>query len=107
MTSLPDDGIGVWHGALLASLRVALKPGGVVGVVDHYATAGRDPFESVMAVHRIDIDVVRRDFIAAGLESDGESAVLRNPSDDYSRSVFDTAVAGRTDRFVLRFRKAR
>ena len=30
-----------------------------------------------MAVHRIDPDVVRRDFLAAGFEPDGESDVLR------------------------------
>ena len=93
--------------ALLESLRAALKPGGIVGVVDHYAAAGRDPFESVVAVHRIDAAVVRRDFVAAGFEPDGESSVLRNPHDDYTLSVFDAAVAGRTDRFVLRFRKPR
>jgi predicted methyltransferase len=58
-----------------------------------------------MALHRIDPAVVRRDFVAAGFEPDGESDVLRNPADDHSRSVFDAAVAGRTDRFVLRFRK--
>ena len=91
--------------ALLESLLNALKPGGVVGVVDHYAAAGRDPYESVMAVHRIDPAVVRRDFIAAGFEPAGESDVLRATTDDYALSVFDTAVVGRTDRFVLRFRK--
>ena len=92
---------------LLESLHAALKPGGIVGVVDHYAAAGRDPFESVMAVHRIDPAVVRRDFVAAGFEPDGESDALRNCGDDYSSSVFDAAVVGRTDRFVLRFRKPR
>ncbi|HEY3517619.1 MAG TPA: SAM-dependent methyltransferase, partial [Gammaproteobacteria bacterium] len=91
--------------ALLESVFTALKPGGIVGVVDHYAAAGRDPFESVVAVHRIDPAFVRRDFAAAGFERDGESDVLRNPGDDYSLSVFDPAVVGRTDRFVLRFRK--
>jgi predicted methyltransferase len=91
--------------ALLESLRDALNPGGAVGVVDHCAATGRDPFETAMALHRIDPAVVRRDFVAAGFEPDGESDVLRNPADDHSRSVFDAAVAGRTDRFVLRFRK--
>ena len=91
--------------ALLESLLDALKPGGVVGVVDHYAAAGSDPFESVLAVHRIDRAVVLRDFAAAGFELDGESDVLRAPADDHSLSVFDAAVVGRTDRFVLRFRK--
>ena len=58
-----------------------------------------------MAVHRIDPAVVRRDFVAAGFEPAGESDVLRSTTDDYSLSVFDPTVVGRTDRFVLRFRK--
>jgi predicted methyltransferase len=91
--------------ALLASLKDGLKPGGVVGVVDHVAAARRDPFESALTAHRIDPAVVHRDFIAAGFEPDGESDVLRYPNDDYTVNVFDAAVAGRTDRFVLRFRK--
>jgi predicted methyltransferase len=91
--------------ALLASLLAALKPGGIVGVVDHYAAKGRDPFESALAVHRIDPAVVRRDFVAADFVPDGESDVLRNRTDDYSLSVFDAAVVGRTDRFIMRFRK--
>jgi predicted methyltransferase len=89
--------------ALLESLLTALKPGGIVGVVDHYAAAGSDPFESVQALHRIDPAVVRRDFVGAGFEPYGESDVLRSSGDDYSLSVFDAAVVGRTDRFVLRF----
>jgi predicted methyltransferase len=58
-----------------------------------------------MAVHRIDPDVVRRDFLAAGFERAGESDVLRTATDDHSLSVFDAAVVGRTDRFVSRFRR--
>jgi predicted methyltransferase len=93
--------------ALLASLFAALKANGIVGVVDHFAAAGADPFESVMAAHRIDRAVVQRDFLAAGFEPDGESDVLRTAGDDYARSVFDADLLGRTDRFVLRFRKPR
>jgi len=89
----------------LESLLDALKPGGVVGVVDHHAAAGRDPFESATALHRIDPAVVRRDFVAAGFEPDGKSDVLRNRADDYNLDVFDAAIVDRTDRFVLRFRK--
>jgi predicted methyltransferase len=93
--------------AMLESLFAALKPGGTVGVVDHHAAAGSDPFESVEALHRIDPAIVRRDFAAAAFEPDGESDALRNRADDYRSSVFDAAVVGRTDRFVLRFRKPR
>jgi predicted methyltransferase len=93
--------------AMLESLLVALTPGGTVGVIDHRAAPGSDPFESAEALHRIDPAVVRRDFAAAGFELDGESDVLRNRADDYGSSVFDAAIVGRTDRFVLRFRKPR
>ncbi|HZF29403.1 MAG TPA: hypothetical protein VE907_09815 [Gammaproteobacteria bacterium] len=92
--------------ALLESLYAALAPGGVVGVVDHDAAPGADPHESAHATHRIDAAVVRRDFAAAGFELEAESDALRNPADDRTLSVFDHAVHGRTDRFVMRFRRA-
>jgi predicted methyltransferase len=91
--------------ALLADLYAALKPGGIVGVIDHHAAAGAEVTASVHGQHRIDADVVRRDFAAAGFELEAESDVLRNSADDHSRSVFDPAVVGRTDRFVMRFRR--
>ena len=91
--------------ALLESLLRALKSNGIAGIVDHYAAPQSDPFESVTALHRIDPAVVRRDFATAGFREDGESDVLRNAGDDHGLSVFDPAVAGRTDRLVLRFRK--
>lgn len=92
---------------LLAALFAAVRPGGVVGVVDHYALESADPETSVRALHRIDAAVVRRDFLAAGFELEAESDVLRNTSDDHTRSVFDDAIEGRTDRFVMRFRRPR
>lgn len=91
--------------ALLVSLYNALAPGGIVGVIDHYAAAGTDPRVSAKETHRIDPAVVRADFAAAGFTLDGESDVLRNPADDHTASVFDAGARGRTDRTVLRFRK--
>jgi predicted methyltransferase len=90
---------------LLAKLHRALTAGGIVGVVDHSASPGADPFESSIAAHRIDPVVVRRDFAAAGFELAGDSSTLRNPADDRRRSVFDPVLHGRTDRFVMRFRR--
>lgn len=91
--------------ALLTELYAALRPGGVIGVIDHYAAAGTDPRESAVATHRIDPAVVQRDFAAAGFTLDGESDVLRSSADDYALGVFDDRVHGRTDRFVMRFRR--
>lgn len=91
--------------ALLTTFYEALRPGGSIGVIDHYAAPGTDPREAAIATHRIDRAVVERDFAAAGFRLAAESNVLRNPQDDHTRSVFDEHVHGRTDRFVLVFRK--
>lgn len=91
--------------ALLAALRAALAPGGIVGIVDHHAHSGANPVESVHLTHRIDRAIVLRDFEAAGFVFDAESAALGNPNDDRTRSVFDPSINGKTDRFVLRFRR--
>jgi len=89
---------------LLAVVFQALKPGGVIGVVDHAALPGAPP-ETGGTLHRIDPALLKRDFAAAGFVLDGESDVLINPTDDRTKSAFDPSVQGRTDQFVLRFRK--
>lgn len=89
---------------ILAVLYEGLKPGGTLGIVDHSAAAG-SPREVGGTLHRIDPGVVLADLETAGFVLDGESDLLRNTEDDYSKNVFDAAVRGKTDRFVLRFRK--
>jgi predicted methyltransferase len=93
--------------AWLKTLYAAMKPGAVVGVVDHAAKAGSDPRASVEAMHRIDPAVVKADFKRAGFVLVGESDMLRNPADDHSIGVFDKRIRGKTDRFVLKFKKPR
>jgi predicted methyltransferase len=90
---------------LLRAFYSALKPGGIVAVIDHYAEASANPAVSVDALHRIDPAAVIRDFTAAGFVLDAQSNVVRNFEDDHTRSVFDPAIQGRTDRFVMRFRR--
>ena len=41
----------------------------------------------------------------AGFILDGESNELANPEDDHTKGVFDPEIRGKTDRYVLRFRK--
>jgi predicted methyltransferase len=82
----------------------ALKPGGVLLVVDHVAEAGSG-IRDTETRHRIDPSRIRRDLEAAGFAFDGESDVLRNLADDHSLRVFDPKIRGRTDQVVLRFRK--
>jgi predicted methyltransferase len=89
---------------LVKKLYTAMKPGGIVGVVDHVGTPG-DPRVSVEKFHRIDPAVVKADFLRAGFKLAGESQHLRTKGDDYSKGVFDPAVRGKTDRFVFKFVK--
>ena len=58
-------------------------------------------------LHRIDPEVVKRDFNKAGFVLAGTSDMLRNPADDHSLLVFDEKIRGKTDRFVFKFRKPR
>jgi predicted methyltransferase len=88
----------------LAELRKGLKPGGIVAVIDHYAAAGAPP-ETGDTLHRIDPALVIADMEAAGFILEAQSDILRNPEDDLSKIVFAPDIRGKTDRFVLRFRK--
>ena len=88
----------------LAEIYKSLKPGGIAGIADHVAAAGA-PEETGGTLHRIDPALVIRDFEAAGFELDGQSNVLRNSNDDYAKVVFAPELRGKTDRFLMRFKK--
>jgi predicted methyltransferase len=82
----------------------ALKPGGVYVVLDHAATPGSGLADTDTR-HRIDEAAVKSEVLAAGFKLDGESKILANPADDHSKFVFDPAIRGKTDQFLLRFKK--
>ena len=88
----------------LAEIYAALKPGGVLGIVDHNAVAG-SPGSTGGTLHRIDPALIKRDVTAAGFTYAGESSVLRNPEDDLTQTVFADALRDKTDRSVIRFWK--
>jgi predicted methyltransferase len=90
--------------AVNAQVFNALKPGGVYVVVDHSAKPGAD-ITVADTLHRIDQAIVRRELEAAGFVYDGESDVLRNAADTRELSVFDPSIRGKTDQFVMRFRR--
>jgi predicted methyltransferase len=80
----------------------ALKPGGVYLVEDHAAAAGAG--KSVTeTLHRIEKTAVIADVRAVGFVLEAESNVLANPEDDHSKGPF--ALNGRSDKFLLKFRK--
>jgi predicted methyltransferase len=82
----------------------ALKPGGVFVVVDHVALPGSG-MNGPQRLHRIDPEIVKQEVTAAGFKFDGESNVLRNTTDDHTKMVLDPAILGKTDQFIMRFRK--
>ena len=93
--------------AFLKAVYESMKPGAVIGVIDHIANPNSDTRATVEKLHRIDPNVVKADFKRAGFVFVKSSDVLRNPADDHSLLVFDPKVRGHTDRFVFEFRKPR
>jgi predicted methyltransferase len=89
----------------LKTVYAAMKPGAVLGVIDHAASAGGDTRAVVEKLHRIDPAVVKADFERAGFVLEGASDLLKNAEDDHSLLVFDPKIRGKTDRFVFKFRK--
>lgn len=89
---------------LLKNFMTILKPGGIFAVIDHSAEAGSGD-RDVGTLHRIDEALVVSEIKAAGFELVGTSDLLRNPNDARTLKVFDPAIRGKTDQFVLKFRK--
>ena len=89
--------------ALLKTLCRALRPGAVLGVIDHVADPGGDAVEIAENLHRIDPGAVRRDIGASCFRLKAESDLLANPDDDHTTSATEGPFKGRTDRFVMKF----
>ncbi len=82
----------------------ALKPGGVYFVVDHQAAPGAGA-SVTSTLHRIEDAAVKKEVEAAGFKLDLQSPLLKHPADDHTLAVRETGVRGKTDQFILRFRK--
>lgn len=82
----------------------ALKPGGVYLVNDHDAAAGVGASQT-NTLHRIEAATVIREVEAAGFKLEAQSDLLRHPGDDHTLKVQESGIRGKTDQFVLRFRK--
>jgi predicted methyltransferase len=93
--------------AFLKAVRASMKPGAVIGVIDHVANPNKDTRATVEKYHRIDPNVVKADFRRAGFVLVGSSNMLRNPADDHNLLVFDPKIRGKTDRFMFKFKKPR
>jgi len=91
--------------AIDKQVYAALKPGGVFFIEDHAAKAGDATAPDKL--HRIDEAVVKQEVESAGFKLVGESDVLHNPADDHTLLVFNPAIRGHTDQFLLKFQKPR
>ncbi len=72
-----------------AAIFSALKPGGVFGIIDHSSAPGTGSTQT-KTLHRVEKDAVVKEVVAA---------------DDHSKNVFDPSIRGKTDQFMIRFRK--
>ena len=85
---------------MLIKLKILLKPGGVLGITDHVGLPGRDNRD----MHRMEIQQAIDVAKEAGFQVE-TSELLRSPSDDNSRNIFDPRLNRNTDRFLLKLRK--
>ena len=85
---------------MLLQLKDLLKTGGRIIVTDHVGLAGNDNRD----LHRMEISQAIELSEAAGFVVES-SDLLRNPGDDYRRSIFDPRLARNTDRFLLKLSK--
>ena len=102
---LENDWQSIDEQALVTKLCTALKPGAVLGISDHVASAGADPEDSGQNLHRIDPDRIKADLSDSCFKFEGEIDVLRNPQDDLSKPMYAEGIRGRTDRVVYKFRR--
>jgi predicted methyltransferase len=82
----------------------ALKPGGTYLILDHASVPGAGASQT-STLHRIDPQTVKEEVLAAGFVYDGQSDVLRQPNDPHTAKVFDPSIRGKTDQFILKFKK--
>jgi predicted methyltransferase len=91
---------------ILDQIAAALKPGGVLLVVDHSAKPGTGS-QAAEKLHRIDADFARHDIESHGFKLVAQADFLRDPKDDRSMISYKPPMLGKTDRFIYVFRKER
>ena len=84
----------------VAGLLRALKPGGVVGIVE--VSSDKPGWDK--DTHRLNEKVVIEDFTNGGFAFVGDTDLLANPDDDKTTSGFDVG-RYKMDRYLLKFQK--
>jgi predicted methyltransferase len=105
---IDDDPAAKWPkfdvGRVVGEIARMLKPGGVVLLIDHSAKA-RSGTSAATPLHRIDEAYARREFEQHGLTLVRSSDLLRRPDDPRDAISYKGPMVGKTDRFVMVFRK--
>jgi len=95
---------GVDTAAFNRKIFDALKPGGIYLVIDHKAEDGSG-WRDAGTIHRMGVDTIKQEVLAAGFTLALESDLLANPSDDRTKMVFAPGTRGTTDQAFFIFRK--
>ena len=98
------DPSGTWPkidvGSVLDQLAAALKPHGVLLLVDHSARKGHGSSDAT-TLHRIEEDFAIKDFKSHGFTVVAKSDALRMPLDQRDQISYKQPMLGKTDRFVV------
>jgi predicted methyltransferase len=106
---IDDDPKTLWpkmHPSMvLDEMARVLKPGGILLLVDHSAKPGTGRADA-QKLHRIDEAYARADFEKHGFVFVAQSDVLRRPDDPRDQITYIGPMVGKTDRFVMVFRRS-
>lgn len=89
--------------AFVDALCAAMKPGAVLGIIDHVAEPGGDATQVAFGLHRVDPGLIKADLKDSCFTLAAESDLLANPDDDHSTSATEGPLKGKTDRFILKY----
>jgi predicted methyltransferase len=103
-TEKPDNWPKFDTGAVLDRIARALKPNGVLLIVDHSAKPGTGS-SAASSLHRIDEAFALKDWESRGMKLVTKSDLLRRADDSREQISYKEPALGKTDRFVLVFRK--
>jgi len=99
-----ESGEKIDPAVFLSSLYKGIKPGGMVGVIEHEASIETTPKDSA-ELHRLNSHFIKKIMLKAGFVFEQQSKIFRNKNDDYNKIVWSKGLRRHTDRAVLRFRK--
>lgn len=87
--------------AMLGNIYTVLKPGGIVGIIDHEGLVGQDN----RRLHRLPKEAALQVIEEAGFMLESQSSLLASSQDRHVRSIFDPMLSRATDQYLLRLRK--